>query len=124
METKENIIDRNLNENAELYLSCGSCLNESLLHMTTYEWEESLKNKSDKVREEAATLFFDVKDKRDRWLNATLESIIKEIDKNKDKLKEGINKVNQFRQTFEEVEKFLQAVTELIGIVVKVLAFF
>jgi hypothetical protein len=106
---------------SKLYLDTGSCLNDQILHMTSYEYEQSLESKSKDEKEQSAIQFFNLKDRRDKWLNAILQEIIQNLDQNKSKLQDAINQVNKAKQFIDNITQYLQAVADLIGIVTQIM---
>ncbi len=104
-----------------LYTDTAACMNEQLLHMTTYAYESSLEKKSPGEQEQSAIQFFNLKHARDKWLNATLQDIIQHLDQNKLELQNGINQVNKAKTDIDNLTQYLKALADLIGTVTQIL---
>lgn len=102
---------------AGLYTSTLKVLGETLVTMTSPEWDETMQDATAAQRTNAARLMLRVQEARLTLANTALSDILEELTANEDGLQKGVDRLQSALDSFEKVEKVLNSITSILSIV-------
>lgn len=106
-----------MNDLADLYTATLKCLGDSLVAMTSAEWDAMILNATSETRRDSALLMLRVQEARLGLSNSLLTEISTEMKANEVPLRQGIKRVQSALDRFDSVERVLKGITGVLSIV-------
>jgi len=105
---------------AGLYTATLKVLGDTLVTMTSPEWDATMQDATTKQRTNASRLMLRVQEARLTLANAALGDILEEMTANEDGLQKGVKRLQDALDSFEKVERVLNSVSSVLSIVARI----
>ena len=102
---------------AGLYTATLKVLGDTLVTMTSTEWDTTMQDATPAQRTNAARLMLQVQEARLTLANTALGDILDELTANEVGLQKGIKQLQDALATFDKVEKLLNRISSILSIV-------
>ena len=105
---------------AGLYIATLKLLGDTLVTMTSAEWDAAMQDATVAQRRNAALLMLRVQEARLTLANAALGDILEALTANEDGLQKGIVRLRNSLESFERMEKVLNSISSVLSIVARI----
>jgi len=105
---------------AGLYTSTLRVLGDTLVTMTSPEWDATMQEATATQRTNAARLMLRVQEARLTLANKALGDILDELAANEDSLQKGIQQLQDALDVFDKVERVLNRISPILSIVARI----
>ena len=108
---------------AGLYTATLKVLGDTLVTMTSPEWDEKMQDATATQRTNAARLMLRVQEARLTLANTALSDILDELEANEDGLQKGVERLQKALDSLDKVEKVLNSITSILLVVGRIVPF-
>lgn len=105
---------------AQIYAQTLTELGDTLVKMTSPEWDSQLQNATPKQRQQAAILMIKTQHARLALGNAVLQEVADQLKQNENELISGINDLKGLLETLTKVTQILDSLTSFLNAIAKV----
>lgn len=102
---------------AGLYTATLKVLGDTLVTMTSPEWDATMQDATATQRTNASRLMLRVQEARLTLANSALGDILDELTTNEDRLQKGVKRLQDAMDSFDKVEKVLNSISSILSIV-------
>jgi hypothetical protein len=103
----------------QTYIDTLKILGDTLVKMTSAEWDAMLQDETPEKRREAARTMLKTQEARLTLANTALASILTQMQENEPALRKGIARLQKSLDTFDKVDSVLRATSGVLGVIAR-----